>query len=80
MRETNWMRPLLRVGRAFDRKQVSDRTVADHLAELNLRVHQLDGGRTVGSRCVIAWRRPQGAGGVCTVTTEKPTTMRGVFR
>jgi hypothetical protein len=51
-----WRRPLLRLVKAFDRRLVAAQTVADALAALNLRVSQSLADRTVGPRCIVAWR------------------------
>jgi hypothetical protein len=57
-RNTGWMRKVLRLVGAFDRGRISSRTVADHLAKLNLEVHQNVG--TVGPSCIVAWRLRRG--------------------
>jgi hypothetical protein len=49
-----WIRGLLRMVKASDRRQVQPRAVADHLANLNHAVHLAD--KTVGPRCVVVWR------------------------
>jgi hypothetical protein len=49
-----WMRPLLRLVKACDRQQVQELAVADYLANLNNEVHLHD--KSVGPRCVVAWR------------------------
>jgi hypothetical protein len=54
LKDKKWMRDLLRVVRASDRKQVPPDAVADHLAALNFKVHQAE--QTVGPRCIVAWR------------------------
>jgi hypothetical protein len=54
LRDRKWIRPLLRVVKAFDRDQISAYTVADHLAKLNYEVHLKD--KTVGPNCIIACR------------------------
>jgi hypothetical protein len=55
-----WMRPLLRAVAAYERGQISDGAVANHLAELNdeaqLHIHD----KTVGPRCIVAWRNSKG--------------------
>jgi hypothetical protein len=63
-----WMRSLLRVVRANDRGQVSAQAVADHLANLNYEVHLGIRDKSVGPRCIVAWRyrkegRVQNGGG-----------------
>jgi hypothetical protein len=49
-----WMRELLRLLRAYDRRRVSSHAVADYLASLNNEVSA--NVRTVGPRCIVAWR------------------------
>jgi hypothetical protein len=57
-----WMRGLLRVVRAYDRGQISSIAVADYLANLNHEVHLGVKDKSVGPRCIVAWRdRMQGA-------------------
>jgi hypothetical protein len=57
--EKPWRRELLRLARACDRRKVSPHAVADHLADINFRVHRAE--PTVGPRCVVVWRhRKQG--------------------
>ena len=53
-----WVRSLLRMVKACDRQQVSELAVADHLANLNNEVHLHD--KSVGPRCLIAWRHRKG--------------------
>jgi hypothetical protein len=53
-----WVRSLLRMVKASDRRQVQPLAVADHLASLNHEVHLAD--KTVGPRCVVAWRHRKG--------------------
>jgi hypothetical protein len=57
------MRDLLRLVRAAERRRVSPPSVADHFARLNHDVATID--RTVGPRCIVAWRfsRHGGRGG-----------------
>jgi hypothetical protein len=66
-RRGRWARPLRRLIKAHDRGSVSDHEVADHLARLNLEVHQGVPDGSVGPRCIVAWRRRpdgrHGAGG-----------------
>jgi hypothetical protein len=57
-KDRKWMRDLLRIVRASDRRQVTPLTVADHLAGINQAVHLVD--KQVGPRCVVAWRHRQG--------------------
>jgi hypothetical protein len=56
-----WMRPLLRIVKAHKHRQVSAHTVADHLASLNNEVHL--GDKSVGHRCLVAWRHRKGSAG-----------------
>jgi hypothetical protein len=55
-----WIRDLLRVVRASDRRQVSPLAVADHLANLNNEVHLGMSDKSVGPRCIVAWRHRKG--------------------
>jgi hypothetical protein len=55
-----WLRDLLRMVRASDRRQVQPLTVADHLANLNNEVHLGISDKSVGPRCVVAWRHRKG--------------------
>lgn len=56
MRDKKWIRPLLRLGRAYDRGKVSSYVVADHLARLNNEVHLGVTDKSVGPCCIVAWR------------------------
>jgi hypothetical protein len=51
-----WIRNLLRVVRAHERCHVSPHAVADHLANLNNQVHLGVTDKSVGPRCIVAWR------------------------
>ncbi|MFA5955807.1 hypothetical protein [Hyphomicrobium sp.] len=53
-RRKYWMRPLMRIVRAYDRSRVSAQTVANHMATLNNDVHAVD--VSVGPRSIVAWR------------------------
>ena len=46
--------------RANDRGHVSSRAVADHLANLNNEVHLGVADKSVGPRCIVAWRHRKG--------------------
>ncbi len=61
MQDKKWMRSLLRLVRANDRGKVSPRTVADYLALLNNDVHLAVTDKSVGPRCIVAWRFRKGA-------------------
>jgi hypothetical protein len=58
-RKKQWMRSLLCVVRAHDRGHISPFAVADHLASLNHQVHLGISDKSVGPRCVVAWRYPK---------------------
>jgi len=58
--DTNWIRRLLRMVRAHDRGQVPARAVADHFAGLNNEVHRGLSDKSVGPRCIVAWRHRKG--------------------
>lgn len=60
MKDEKWMRGLRRVVRANDRGRVSARAVADHLANLNHDVHLGVTDKSVGPRCIVAWRYRKG--------------------
>jgi len=47
---------LQRLIRAHDRGLIHSLTVADELAKLNFAVHQATSDKSVGPRCIIAWR------------------------
>src|ERR1700719_2001756 len=55
-----WMRDLLRVVGAHDRGCVTSRGVADYLANLNNNVHLKIADKSVGPRCIVAWRHSKG--------------------
>ena len=54
--DPRWIRPLLRLVRAFESGQISSRMVSDHLASLNNQVHLGTRDNSVGPRCIVAWR------------------------
>jgi hypothetical protein len=60
--DKRWMRDLLRVARAHDRGQVMALAVADQLAKVNNDVHAGIGDKSVGPRCIVAWRHRKGGG------------------
>lgn len=60
IQDKKWRRNLLRVVRANDRGRVSPRAVADHLANLNNEVHLGVADKSVGPRCIVAWRHRKG--------------------
>jgi hypothetical protein len=53
-----WMQPLLKLRKASDSGEASPRDVADHLAQLNFRVHGDD--PSVGPNSIVVWRNRQG--------------------
>jgi hypothetical protein len=55
-RDKKWKRGLLHLVNANDRRRVSALAVADHLATLNYAVHLGIRDKTVGPRCIVAWR------------------------
>jgi hypothetical protein len=55
-----WIRDLLRIVKAYKRRQVQPHTVADHLANLNYEIHLAD--KLVGPRCLVVWRHRKGGG------------------
>jgi hypothetical protein len=58
--DKSWIRSLLRMVRANDRGHVSPLAVADHLASLNYKVHRGISDKSVGPRCIVAWRHRKG--------------------
>jgi hypothetical protein len=59
-RDKSWMRSLLRMVRVNDRGHVSPLAVADHMAGLNYKVHRGISDKSVGPRCIVAWRYRKG--------------------
>lgn len=51
-----WARELVQIVRACDEGRISHDTVATHLAAINRRVHAAMTNKSVGPRCVVAWR------------------------
>lgn len=60
MQDKKWMRSLMRTVRANDRGKLSPRAIADYLAKLNNDVHLAMTDRSVGPRCIVAWRFRKG--------------------
>lgn len=64
--KNRWQRDLLKVVRAYERGRVSAELVSDHLATINLEVHN-NMPSSVGPNCHVVWRHrkggPQGGGG-----------------
>jgi len=56
VRDKKWIRSLLHLVRASDRRQLSPRAVADHLASLNYKVSLGIADKSVGPSCIVAWR------------------------
>lgn len=66
--DRKWTRPLLSLVKAYNRGRVSARAVAEHLACLNNKVYLGISDKSVGPRCIVAWRNRkdgihQGGGG-----------------
>jgi hypothetical protein len=66
--DRRWVRPLLRVLGAYETGRASHDAVCNHLAKLNLGVHNNTRDGSVGPRCIVAWRnknsgRYKGGGG-----------------
>jgi hypothetical protein len=60
----SWQRALLSLVNAHDRGKVSDHVIANQLARLNYEAHQEVRDGSVGSRCIVVWRRrPDGRPG-----------------
>lgn len=55
-----WRRRLLGIVKRSDKGQVSQHTVADHLASLNLEVSKGISDKSVGPHCIVAWRNKKG--------------------
>lgn len=51
-----WVKEFLPIVRASDKGKVTDEFVADYLAKINYKVHQELPDKSVGSRCIVAWR------------------------
>jgi hypothetical protein len=64
--DRGWLRPLLRLVRASDRKKVHAHSVADYLATLNHSIHLKDAAlrrprdASVGPSCIVSWRHRRG--------------------
>ncbi len=56
LHDRSWRRPLLSLVAAHARGRLSDRRVADELAALSLKVCTAMADRSVGPRCIVAWR------------------------
>jgi len=50
-----WYRPLINIVKAYDRGKVSSLAVADHLANINYKVHLGIKDKSVGPKCIVAW-------------------------
>ena len=59
-KDQSWLRPLLQLIAAYDRKKISALVVADRLAAINFDVHKAV--PTVGPRCFVGWRGRKGGG------------------
>jgi hypothetical protein len=57
LKDRAWQRALLSLVNAHDRGKISDRVIADQLARLNYEAHQELHDGSVGSRCIVVWRR-----------------------
>jgi hypothetical protein len=60
VQDKKWVRSLLSMIRANDRGQVSSLAVSDHMANLNNEVHLGVPDKSVGPRCIVAWRHRKG--------------------
>jgi hypothetical protein len=60
MRDKTWMRCILGIVKAHAGGRVSALAVADRLASLNHQVHLGASDKSVGPRCVVAWRNRKG--------------------
>ncbi len=90
-RDPTWLRPLRRLASAHDRELIHAQLVADHLASLAYDVHLRAPDKSVGPRCIVAWRNTRdgprrGGGGQCCYTARLrdatapilPTIARGM--
>lgn len=59
-RNRAWIRPLLRIVKAYNRGKVSDTSVADYLSKLNFFVHRATSDNSVGPSCIVVWRNKVG--------------------
>jgi hypothetical protein len=57
-KDRSWMRPLTRIVRAADRRQLAPHLVPKYFAQLNDKVQAAD--PNVSSRCIVAWRNRKG--------------------
>ena len=55
-----WTRELLRLIKANEKGRASALAVADHMAKLNSYVYRSMSKKTVGPRCIVAWRNRKG--------------------
>lgn len=58
--DRSWLRGVLRLVKANDRGKIRASAVAAHLAKLNHDVHVAMPDRSVGPRCIVAWRHRKG--------------------
>jgi hypothetical protein len=59
-KKKEWVRGVLRIIKAYDRGRVSALAVADKLAKLNSEVCRDISDKSVGPRCIVAWRNRKG--------------------
>jgi hypothetical protein len=59
-RAKQWVRPLLRLVKAYDRGLISSLIVADEFARLNYSTHEGIADKSVGPECIVAWRNRRG--------------------
>lgn len=77
VRRKTWMRDLLRILKAYDDERLFATAVADHFATLNREVYRNLESKTVGPRCIVAWRngkdgpRRGGGGHYCYTGTKR---------
>lgn len=67
-RDRTWIPELLHLVRAYEKEKVSQDMIADTLAAINYEVHLSLADKSVGPRCIVAWRhrkkgRFKGGGG-----------------
>jgi hypothetical protein len=75
-RGDEWRQALVRAVEANDSGKLSALAVADHFAKLNYGVSRGIQDKSVGTRCVVAWRHKAG-GGSCAWYTRRTRDRRG---
>ncbi|WP_319825754.1 hypothetical protein [Thalassovita sp.] len=61
LRRDHWQRPLLRMVKAYNRKKITGRAVAEHLAQIAYSSYLETADGTVGPDCLVVWRNAKGS-------------------